>query len=239
LNFYYGTKGDPKYVAHGELVAWDPLTQTARWRCRHKNVVNGGTLATAGNLVFQGTPEGTLEAYTADTGKLVWSFDAHGWIQSAPTTVEVDGQQVILVASGNSGSASLGNIATRFISTAQSRSPSRLLAFTLGGTGTVPPTIVKQIPKPPMPRQDPQLVNRGGYFFDKETCVMCHGYAAENAGGVVADLRMASAETHAKLSEIVVARARRAMGMPSFPNLLPDELKAIDAFIINQAWTGY
>jgi mono/diheme cytochrome c family protein len=98
---------------------------------------------------------------------------------------------------------------------------------------------VKQIPKPPTPRQDPQLASRGGYFFDKETCVMCHGYAAENAGGVVADLRMASAETHANLSEIVVGGARRAMGMPSFPNLPPDELKAIDAFIINQAWTGY
>src|SRR5207253_2053667 len=39
----------------GTLVAWDPLAQKARWTVQQANLWNGGTLSTAGNLVFQGT----------------------------------------------------------------------------------------------------------------------------------------------------------------------------------------
>jgi quinohemoprotein ethanol dehydrogenase len=57
--------------------------------------MNGGVLATAGNLVFEGTADGTFDAFAADTGKPLWSFDTHGAILAAPTTVKVDGEQLI------------------------------------------------------------------------------------------------------------------------------------------------
>src|SRR5256886_8848026 len=51
------------------LSAWDPVQQKEIWRVDRQSPVNGGLLSTAGNLVFQGTAQGNLEAYRADTGQ--------------------------------------------------------------------------------------------------------------------------------------------------------------------------
>jgi quinohemoprotein ethanol dehydrogenase len=48
---------------HGYLLAWNPVTQSEVWRVQHPGLWNGGTLATAGGLVFQGTADGYFEAY--------------------------------------------------------------------------------------------------------------------------------------------------------------------------------
>jgi quinohemoprotein ethanol dehydrogenase len=201
--------------------------------------MNGGALATAGNLVFQGSAEGTFDAYAADTGKPVWSFDAHGSIQAAPTTVEIDGEQLILVASGNAGSVAVGTYLARYASTPASRGPSRLLAFKLGGTGTVPANVVSDFPRPPLPRQSAELAKKGAVYFEAEFCVDCHGIGAEDASSSIPDLRRASAETHASLAAIVLGGLRRDKGMPQFPNLPANELTAIQAFIINEAWNAF
>ena len=104
FDMYYGETGDPKWKSGGELVAWDPVRQTAQWRVKRQLPMNGGVLSTAGNLVFQGTAEGSFDAFSADTGKPLWSFDAHGAIQAGASSVEIEGEQYILVASGNGGS---------------------------------------------------------------------------------------------------------------------------------------
>jgi glucose dehydrogenase len=239
FNMYYGSAGDPKWTSRGELIAWDPITQTARWRVKRSIPLNGGVLATAGNLVFQGTAEGTFDAFAADTGKPLWSFNAHGAIQAAPTTVQIDGEQLVLVAAGNAGSATIGTYLARYTSTPESRSPSRLLAFKLGGTGTVPSTVVQDIPQPPLPRPSAALAKQGGVYFENEFCVDCHGIGAENARSSILDLRLASAQTHQQLPAIVLGGLRRDKGMPAFPNLPVEELKAIQAFILSEAWAAY
>ena len=69
---------DPKGMqqvadAHkGHLLAWDPVAQKAAWDQPHVTIWNGGTLSTAGNLVFQGSADGRAVAYAADTGKKLW-----------------------------------------------------------------------------------------------------------------------------------------------------------------------
>ena len=68
----------------GHLLAWDPLRQREVWRAQYASPWNGGVLATAGNLVFQGTARGELRAYRANTGQLLWSFDAQTGIGAAP-----------------------------------------------------------------------------------------------------------------------------------------------------------
>src|SRR5437762_8680437 len=40
-------------LAHGKLVAYDPIKQAPRWVVTLPLSVNGGVLGTAGNLVFQ------------------------------------------------------------------------------------------------------------------------------------------------------------------------------------------
>jgi len=55
----------------GHLVAWDPIANKEVWRAELGHPWNGGVVATAGNLVFQGTAMGAFVAYRADTGEKV------------------------------------------------------------------------------------------------------------------------------------------------------------------------
>jgi quinohemoprotein ethanol dehydrogenase len=73
-------EGDGK----GSLVAWDPVAQKQVWKVQHDSLWNGGTLATAGGLVFQGTAKGDFNAYDAKSGERLWQFNAGLGIISAP-----------------------------------------------------------------------------------------------------------------------------------------------------------
>jgi quinohemoprotein ethanol dehydrogenase len=94
------------------LVAWDPIAQQERWRIQFERPgITGGTLATAGNLVFHGSNDGTFAAYTADTGQQVWSAVlAPGFAN--PMTFTVDGVQYVTVATGRSGLQAPGRLYT-------------------------------------------------------------------------------------------------------------------------------
>ena len=75
----------PREIAGGSLLAWDPVRQKEAWRVVHKGPWNGGTLTTAGNLVFQGTADGRFVAYAADTGKKLWEAPAGTGVVAAPS----------------------------------------------------------------------------------------------------------------------------------------------------------
>ena len=61
---------------------------------------NGGTLATAGGLVFQGTADGQLVAYNATSGEKLWDAPLGGGVVAAPMTYEIDGKQYVSIAVG-------------------------------------------------------------------------------------------------------------------------------------------
>lgn len=235
---YIGFGKDPKWKAYGELVAWDPVKQQARWRVRRKLPMNGGMLTTAGNLVFEGTGDGKFEAYAADTGKLLWSFNVGGSVLAAPSTVNIDGKQMVLVSVGNGGSSNIGASLARLASTPKTRTQARLLAFALDAKAPLPEAKAPELPKPPLARFPEDQVKKGAVLFDQYTCVYCHGHGAESANGAIKDLRFATAETHQQFAAIVYG-ARIDKGMPPFPDIPADDLKAIQAYIINQAWDGY
>src|SRR6202167_1375418 len=90
--------------ANGErraLVAWDPVTQTERWRAPEGGSIGGGTVTTAGNLVFQVTNDGRLLAYSADKGeKLLEVKTDLGGGMGPPITWELDGKQYVTFAGG-------------------------------------------------------------------------------------------------------------------------------------------
>jgi quinohemoprotein ethanol dehydrogenase len=221
----------------GKLIAWDPRTQKARWHQDLELPINGGVLSTAGNLVFQATATGDVFAYQADTGKRVWSMYTGSAAQAAPTTVMVDGEQLILFPIGAGGAMS--NWA-QFASNEKSRGPSRLLAFKLGGTVELPPYRHSEIfPRPPRPRPDAKLARKGAGLFEDKGCVACHGEAAIRDTGHVPDLRKASAEVHDTFAAIVLG-GRAAKGMPSFAGAASaDDLAALQAFVLYQAWNAY
>src|SRR5437879_4656856 len=71
----------------GKLIAWDPVSQSARWTVEEPIATNGGVLSTAGNLVFQGQGKGEFAADAADSGKQVWSIQTRSAADSVTVTV--------------------------------------------------------------------------------------------------------------------------------------------------------
>jgi len=67
----------------------------------------GGVLATAGNLVFTGTPEGYLYGFNAKTGEVVYKFNTGSGIVGSPITWEQDGEQYLSIVSGWGGAVPL------------------------------------------------------------------------------------------------------------------------------------
>jgi quinohemoprotein ethanol dehydrogenase len=85
------------------LLAWDPVAQKERWRVNFSGAGSGsGTLATAGTLVFQADPQGTLVAYDARTGARLWQGPV-GAGAATPITYALDGRQYIAIAGGRGG----------------------------------------------------------------------------------------------------------------------------------------
>ncbi|HVY81486.1 MAG TPA: c-type cytochrome [Steroidobacteraceae bacterium] len=114
------------------------------------------------------------------------------------------------------------------------RATSRILAFKLGGTGSLPPL-------PPMPLLDPaaqtaskDVIARGAQLY-AGTCRLCHGLNAVS-GGMTPDLRYMSAETHKQFKQIVLYGARAKDGMAPFADMFDEQdVEAIHAYLIDRA----
>lgn len=91
----------------GALRAVDPASGKIVWEVKNGAPLWGGVLATAGNLVFWGTPEGYLKAADAKTGKVVWQFQTGSGVVAPPITWEQNGEQYVAVASGWGGAVPL------------------------------------------------------------------------------------------------------------------------------------
>jgi quinohemoprotein ethanol dehydrogenase len=60
------------------LLAYDPAAAKERWRIPIAGAFNSGTLSTAGNLVFAGSGDGHLMAFSADKGEKLWDVRING-----------------------------------------------------------------------------------------------------------------------------------------------------------------
>src|ERR1700722_20094394 len=63
----------PEGINGGALIAWDPVTQTRRWIQSGGGATGGGTVTTAGNLVFQVINDGRLLATPPIRGRNFWT----------------------------------------------------------------------------------------------------------------------------------------------------------------------
>ena len=217
-------------AATGELLAWDPVAQKARWRAKYPTVEGGGVLATAGNLVFQGRADGVFAAYRANDGEQLWRFDAGTGIMAAPVTYTVGGVQYVTVMAGWGGSGALINSP---MLGATKPGYGRILTFALDGNATLKAPAFGHS-APPVPaitaKQDPKLVHDGGLLFNAQ-CMLCHGLNA--VAGPLPDLRYASKEVLDQFEAIVLGGARASYGMPSYRNIYSaTDVKAIRAYII-------
>ena len=88
----------------GQLVALNPATQKPAWTMNLPLPWNGGTMTTAGNLVFFGDITGWFRALDAKTGKELWKINVGSGVGAGPMTFAVDGKQYVAVLVGRAES---------------------------------------------------------------------------------------------------------------------------------------
>jgi quinohemoprotein ethanol dehydrogenase len=119
------------------LLAWDPVTQTERWRAPAGGARFGGTLTTAGNLVFQVVPDGRFIAYHAESGKKIFELQTETKTgMGPPITYLVDGKQYVAFRGGVGlppASTDSGRGSTPATASAPPASSPKLYAFTVEG----------------------------------------------------------------------------------------------------------
>lgn len=223
----------------GRLVAFDPRTGKVAWAVDHPAAWNGGTMTTAGNLVFQGTSLGRFRAYTADTGKQLLDLDMQSGIVSAPSTFRVDGIQYVAFMTSKGGAfplvAGVAGGATRKIPNIP-----RLVVLTIGGTGKLPapPTTTTLAWDPPPMTANATQVMAGKAQFGRY-CMVCHGDSAIG-NGFTPDLRVSGTLANAVAWKgVVIDGALKDRGMVSFAKVLtPQDAEAIRAYVIERSnWT--
>ena len=224
-------------AAKGYIVAWDPVAQKEVWRVPHQTMTNGGMLATAGNLVFQGNGEGELVAYRADNGAKLWSFAAQSAILAPPVTYAVKGRQYVTVVVGWGGSTGMSGGPIGWGVDGVRRNRSRVMTFALDGRATLPkmdaaPAVAGN---PPSQYAGPAVIAVGAAAYGR-TCAVCHGPGALS-GGVVPDLRHSGALGSKEAWMAIVADgALAANGMVGFrENFSLDQIDAIRAYVIDRA----
>jgi quinohemoprotein ethanol dehydrogenase len=208
------------------------------WRVEHRGAWNGGTLATAGGLVFEGTIDGRFLALDARTGRELWSVVHPASTLAGPVTYSVNGEQYVAVLSGYGSVYVL--ISAPLSPIAPSRLNGRVHVYKMGGTSTPPPVgdrAAAPIALPPATNVSAEDLARGAALYGR-FCIMCHGVAA--GGGAVADLRR-SAKLHAADAwRQAVVGGITTVGMPSFAGDVSDEeAELIRAYVAKQAAALY
>jgi quinohemoprotein ethanol dehydrogenase len=223
----------PKDGGKSILKAWDPMTQKEVWSIETPGISEGGTLATAGNLVIQGRADGHLHAYSADRGKDLWSFDAKVAITGVPITYSVKGRQYVTITSGplNGATAAYGSVSARW-GWASQGFPRRVLTFTLDAKARLPPTPPPSFAQPlaaPEFQIDPAKAEAGSREYVR--CVLCHGTGVV-AGGNAPDLRTSPVLlSSAGFAAIVRDGSLVSRGMPQFAELSDAQLDSLRHYV--------
>jgi quinohemoprotein ethanol dehydrogenase len=220
----------PENKPFGRLIAWDPVARKEVWSAEFESPWNGGTLTTAGNLVFQGTADGRFVAYNALSGEKLWESPVGTGIVAAPMTYEIDGRQFVSIAVG------WGGVYGLFQRAADKIGPGTVFTYALGSDAPLPDfaqypvgTLVSGV------AYNADLVSEGsGLYFSH--CFLCHGAPGVNNGGNIRNLGTISADVLTKLDNFLFDGPMLAEGMPDFTGKLShDEVEKIKAYIQSSA----
>lgn len=220
----------------GRLTAWDPVAQKEVWRHEHGGAWNGGTLSTAGGLVFQGNRNNELSAYDATSGEVLWRSDVQTGIVAAPATFMVDGEQYVAIVAGWGGILPLLLGEMAHDDNGAKGNISRVLVYKIGGKDKLPsaPIIAARVLDPPEQFGTEDMLALGSGIY-AEYCSACHGDTAVS-GGVLPDLRYSYAliDSEDWLS-IVRDGALSDNGMVAFgADLSVEDAEAVRAYVVKR-----
>jgi len=216
----------PASKPFGRLIAWDPVRQKAVWTQEQVSPWNGGTLTTAGNLVFQGTADGRFIAYHAASGAKLWESPTGTGVIAAPVSYMVDGRQYVSVAVGWGGVYGQAQRAT------DRQGPGTVYTFAVGGKVPLPAfaqyragRLLSGV------KYDPANVAAGTALY-VSNCVLCHGVPGVDRGGNIPNLGYLDTTYIEHLDKIVFKGPAMARGMPDFTGKLSrEDVEKIKAFI--------
>ncbi len=102
---FYGTGTKQPIDDHAQktLLAYSVPEGKIVWRYPQVGRGNswGGTITTAGDLVFFANDTGALEAVEARTGRALWQFNTGQSMHASPMSYAVDGTQYVAIAAGS------------------------------------------------------------------------------------------------------------------------------------------
>jgi quinohemoprotein ethanol dehydrogenase len=220
----------------GQLVAFNPKTGKAQWTVDYPAPWNGGTMTTAGNLVFQGDATGTFNAYAADSGKRLFSLPVQSGVLTGASTYLVDGEQYVAFMTSKGGAFPF---VSGYASGAHQAVPNlpRLIVLKIGGKGALPPLPKEQpwVWNPPALIGSPEIITAGQSNYQRY-CLVCHGPGAVGTG-VLPDLRKSGTIADgANFKAIVYDGILAKNGMVSFkPVMSAEEIEGIRAYLISRA----
>ena len=98
-----GVKGIPGENGQKILLAYDIANGKISWRYPQtgNGHSSGGTMTTAGGLLFFGDDAESFEALNAIDGRPLWHFNTGQNISASPMTYAVDGKQYVSIAAGS------------------------------------------------------------------------------------------------------------------------------------------
>ncbi|MEM8766615.1 MAG: PQQ-dependent dehydrogenase, methanol/ethanol family [Pseudomonadota bacterium] len=217
---------DNQPTPKGYLKAFDPLTGEDKWVVEIPHYWNGGVLATAGGLVFQGDALGMFSAYDKETGEALWQFNTYTSMLAPPVTFEIDGVQYVSILTGNGGGDLFSGEAMDPVATTASETYGnygRMLTFRLGGTEAlpVPNPVDKTIPEQQLAEVSDAEIAVGEKAYNTY-CAVCHGLVVRS-GGAIKDLRRMTDGSHAIFNQIVLEGVFAGNGMAAFNDVLTEE----------------
>jgi quinohemoprotein ethanol dehydrogenase len=220
----------PKAKPFGRLVAWDPVAQKQVWAQEHVAPWNGGTLSTAGDLVFQGTADGRFVAYNAKSGAKLWEVPTGTGVVAAPSTYMVDGQQYVSIAVG------WGGVYGKASRHTERQGPGTVYTFAIGGKAAMPDFVNYRMQELVAGvKYNPADVQAGTLLY-VSNCVFCHGVPGVDRGGNIPNLGYIGSAYIENLQNFVYKGPANARGMPDYTGKLSAaDVEKIKAFIAGTA----
>ena len=213
----------------GVFAAIDATTGEIEWRKEWPESCYSGSVTTAGGLVFVGRNNGELQAYDAESGDELWSFQTGAGANTTPTVFEWEGTQYLAFAAGGNSLAATAH-------------GDNLWLFSLDGTmGPAAPAGEGEGDGhagevSPEPEDSGEGNAEAGESVWTDNCAGCHGLAGTGANGGP-DLTTIPA---ARNFDDVLAQVRDGGGgMPAFEGTLTaQQIRDVSAWVTEEITAG-
>ncbi len=218
-----------KKFPRGMLIAWNPVLRKEVWRVPQTADWNGGVLATASDLVFQGTAQGDFICYDGSNGKIVWQQNLGGGIIAPPISYMLDGRQYIAIAVGWGGGYGMKNKFTPLQS-------GKVFTFVLNGNASMPSfnkAVILTMPDVKFTFTKEEFTHGETLFW--QYCGTCH--VVNGGGGLAPDLGYSViAADSAGILGVAHKGGYLPLGMPKFGDRLSEkDILDIRKYILTKA----